>query len=359
VWPGSIFIIASLAALGSLAFGWGLAAFYRVGSVVVFILQLLLVGLQLQRGLLEVQVVKGIQERPKLFEQWNAFSRVTVTKASDVVHNISIDAGASTPLFTPEVVQHALADPNTSMRQAVYRFQTDARVLVIGPGGGSDIASARYYGHRQITGVEINPIIIPLVRDRFQSFTCNLYGQEEVHIVHDEGRTFVRRSHERYDIIQLTLVETWAATGAGWLALSENTLYTAEAFEDYLRHLTGGGMVSVNRWMFPGADRETLRVVSLGIEAMRQVGIPEPAQHFLVWRNRLVIPGQSTQEPQEFFLGTVLIKRSAFTEQEIQTIETLCGQASECAMVYAPGRHLQNPFTTLLQTSDRDQFYKT
>jgi spermidine synthase len=280
--PGSIFIIASLAALGSLAFSIALANFFRVGSMVVFLLQLLLLGLQLQRGLLEVRVVKGMQEAPKLFEQWNAFSRVAVTKESDAVYNISIDAGAATPLFTSEVVQHALADPNASMRQAVYRLQTDARVLVIGPGGGFDIASARYYGHRQITGVEINPIIIHLVRERFQSFTGNLYGQEGVQIVHDEGRSFVRRSHERYDIIQLTLVDTWAATGAGWLALSENTLYTAEAFEDYLRHITEGGMVSVNRWMFPGADRETLRVVSLGIEALRQLGIPEPAQHFLV-----------------------------------------------------------------------------
>ena len=245
------------------------------------------------------------------------------------------------------------------MRQAVYRLQTDARVLVIGPGGGFDIASARYYGHRQITGVEINPIIIRLVRDRFQSFTGNLYGQDGVQIVHDEGRSFVRRSQEQYDVIQLTLVDTWAATGAGWLALSENILYTAEAFEDYLRHITEGGMVSVNRWMFPGADRETLRVVSLGLEALRQLGTPEPAQHFLVWRNRVVLPGQSAQEPQHFSLGTVLIKRSAFTEQEIQTIETLCAQATECAMVYAPGRHLQNPFTTLLQTSDQAQFYAT
>jgi hypothetical protein len=132
--PGSIFNIAPLAALGSLAFSAGLANFYRVESVVVFILQLLLLGLQLQRGLLEVRVVKGMQEAPKLFEQWNAFSRVAVTKESDAIYNISIDAGAATPLFAPGVVQHALADPNTSMQQVVYRLQTDARALVIGPG---------------------------------------------------------------------------------------------------------------------------------------------------------------------------------------------------------------------------------
>ena len=161
--PGVIFIIAALAALSSLAFSPGLGSFYRIGSIAVFCLQLLLLGLQLHSGLLEVRIVKGTQEPPKLFEQWNAFSRVAVIKGSDSAHNITIDAGASTPLFTPEVVQQALADPNASMRQAVYRLQTDARVLVIGPGGGFDIASARHYGHRQITGVEINPIIIHLV----------------------------------------------------------------------------------------------------------------------------------------------------------------------------------------------------
>ena len=284
--PGGIFIIASLAALGTLVFSLGSANFYRVGSIVVLLLQLFLLGLHLHSGLLKVRMVKGIQEPPKLFEQWNAFSRVAVTQGSDTIYHISIDAGASTPILSPEAVQQALVDPNTSSRQAVYRLQTSARVLVIGPGGGFDIASARYYGHHQITGVEINPIIIQLVRDRFQSFTGNLYGQDGVQIVHDEGRSFVRRSQEQYDVIQLSMVDTWAATGAGWLALSESTLYTAEAFEDYLRHLTAGGMVSVNRWMFPDTDRETLRVVSLGIEALRQLGLPEPTQHFLVWRIR-------------------------------------------------------------------------
>jgi hypothetical protein len=68
------------------------------------------------------------------------------------------------------------------------------------------------------------------------------------------------------------MVDTWAATGAGWLALTENTLYTVEAFEDYLRHLSEAGIVSVQRWFFPEMPRETLRIVSLGAEALRRQG---------------------------------------------------------------------------------------
>jgi len=275
------------------------------------------------------------------------------------------DGGAATVMFTPEAVQQALADPGARMHQAVYALKTNARVLVIGPGGGLDVASARYFGHRQVTGVEVNPIILYVVQERFRAFAGDLYGQEGVQAVHDDGRSIVRRSQEQFDVIQLSMVDTLAATGAGWLALTENTLYTVEAFEDYLRHLTEEGIVSVQRWFFPDAPRETLRVVSLGREALRRQGSQAPDLHFLVWRIRIALMAEGAPQftgqviPQEAFLGTVLIKRTPFDEAEIAHIEALCRQAPQCAMVYAPVRQIANPCTTLLYAPDAARFYKT
>jgi hypothetical protein len=362
--PGAILVIASLAALASVIFSLDKARRYHVGSTVVLVLLLALLGVHIRYGLLELQVVKGVKEGAKIFEKWNAFSRVTVTPSSESVYNISIDAGAATSVSTPEVIRKALTDPNASMSQAVYRLKANARVLVIGPGGGADVASARYFGHQQVTGVEINPIIVSLVRERFQTFTGDLYGQDGMQLVHDDGRSFVRRSHGHYDIIQLSMVDTWAATGAGWLALTENTLYTVEAFEDYLRHLSEAGIVSVQRWFFPEMPRETLRIVSLGAEALRRQGIQQPDRHILVWRMKVPLtpdwaPQFSGQViPQELSTGTALIKRSPFDETEIEHIESLCRQAPQCVMVYAPGRQIPNPFTTLLQAQDPESFYK-
>jgi Spermine/spermidine synthase domain len=356
-------VIASPAALASVVFSLPKTRHYHIGSAVVLVLLLMLLGVHLRHGLLELHVVMGVKEGAKVFEQWNAFSRVAVTPLSDSAYNISIDAGAATTLATPEEIQKTLADPNMSMAQAVYRLKANARVLVIGPGGGLDVASARYFGHRQVTGVEINPIIVHLVRERFQAFTGDLYGQDGVHIVHDDGRSFVRRSQEHYDIIQLSMVDTWAATGAGWLALTENTLYMVEAFEDYLRHLSESGIVSVQRWFFPNTPWETLRVVSVGAEALRRQGSQEPGRHFLVWRMRIplmaefgsLFVGQTV--PEEISQGTVLIKRTPFDEAEIERIESLCRQAPQCVMVYTPSRQIANPFTTLLHAQDPASFY--
>jgi predicted membrane-bound spermidine synthase len=363
--PGAILVIAFFAALAAVVFSLPKAGRYSIGSAAVLVLLLALLGVHLRYGLLELQVVKGVTEGANIFEKWNAFSRITVTPRSDSVYNISIDAGAATSISTPEVIRNAMADPNASMSQAVYRLKASARVLVIGPGGGNDVASARYFGHHQVTGVEINPIIVSLVRERFKSFTGDLYGQDGVHIVHDDGRSFVRGSHEHYDIIQLSMVDTWAATGAGWLALTENTLYTVEAFEDYLRHLSKAGTVSVQRWFFPEMPRETLRVVSLGAEALRRQGSREPGRHILVWRMTVpvalegALPFTGQVVPQEVSMGTVLIKRTPFDEAEIERIEGFCREAPQCMMVYAPGRQISNPFTTLLHAQDPASFYKT
>ena len=100
------------------------------------------------------------------------------------------------------------------------------------------------------------------MRDRFREFSGGIYTNPRVRIAVDDGRSFVRRTPERYDVIQASLVDTWAATAAGAYTLTENTLYTVEAFDDYLDHLTDGGVLTITRWVFDG-----LRLVSLAQEA--------------------------------------------------------------------------------------------
>src|SRR5262249_22651332 len=131
--------------------------------------------------------------------------------------------------------------------------------LVIGPGGGRDLASALVFGAARVDGVEINPIIADdVMRDRFRDFSGGIYANPRVGIAVDDGRSFVRRAPDRYAVIQASLVDTWAATAAGAYTLTENTLYTVEAFDDYLDHLDADGILSITRWVADG-----LRLVSL------------------------------------------------------------------------------------------------
>src|SRR5664279_4621902 len=118
-----------------------------------------------------------------------------------------------------------------------------AKTLIIGPGGGWDVARAIYSGSTDVTAVEINGIIADtIMRERFAGLSNNLYLRPEVHLFVEDGRSFVRRSPDKYQVLQATLVDTWAATAAGAFALSENNLYTSDAFRDYLLHLTDDGI---------------------------------------------------------------------------------------------------------------------
>src|SRR5579872_2797440 len=141
------------------------------------------------------------------------------------------------------------------------------------------------------------------MQEKFPEMSLGIYQRPDVHIEVEDGRSFVRRSSEKYQVIQATLVDTWASTAAGAFALSENNLYTVDAVRDYLQHLTDDGMVAFTRWGFD-PPRESLRLVALAIEALKQVGESEPARHVMVGRGGSV-EGWGSQD-------TVLIARKPF-----------------------------------------------
>src|SRR5262249_3746444 len=102
---------------------------------------------------------------------------------------------------------------------------------IIGPGGGVDVLRAVANGSPRVTAIEINPIIVSQVmRGKYADYSFHLYDHPRVHIHIQDGRSYVRSSREQYDVVQMTLVDTWASTAAGAFALSENNLYTVEAF---------------------------------------------------------------------------------------------------------------------------------
>src|SRR5437867_5771744 len=124
----------------------------------------------------------------------------------------------------------------------------DANVLVIGAGGGRDVLSALAFNQKHVVGVEINGAIINAVNRVFGDFTGHLDRDPRVQFVNDEARSFIARSPEKFDLIQISLIDTWAATAAGAFVLSENSLYTREAWQTFMQHLSDRGVLSVSRW---------------------------------------------------------------------------------------------------------------
>src|ERR1700685_646616 len=149
-------------------------------------------------------------------------------------------------------------------------------------------------------------------------------------------------------MMQATLVDTWASTAAGAFALSENTLYTTEAFRDYLSHLTDDGLVAFTRWGFD-PPRESLRLVSLAMRALGKSGDGAAALHVIVGRQGSV-QGWGAQD-------TVLISRKPFTAGDIERAQALLA-ASKMEAVYYPGSEARNPFHDLLLSPDPAEYQR-
>ena len=287
----------------------------------------------------------------EIFHAWNSFSRIGVVQHKDSSEiSIVIDADAATDIFPYDLdnlnttQRHELLDQGPALP---YRVRPAAKTLIIGPGGGWDVARAWTSGSRDITGVEINPIIAEtIMRDRFDGLSHRLYKRPEVHIHVEDGRSFVRRTNEKYQVLQATLVDTWAATAAGAFALSENNLYTTDAFRDYLSHLTDDGILAITRW---GLDppRESLRLISLAIEALGQLGETGAWRHVIVGRQGSV-KGWGAQD-------TVLISRKPFTETDIARARQAM-EDGHLEAVYYPGLEVQNPFHDLLLSPNPEQY---
>ncbi len=321
-------------------------------------------------GLATFDVVdtKGHQGDRVLFSKWNSFSRIGVYERPHGDWSLSraytgplpetrfmdIDSAASTPILklspdlsNAEYLRYELTALAYHLKEAgasglgagdggMDGVATGAPIgatfaalspqppvpgfsaLVIGPGGGRDLASALVFGATRVDGVEINPIIADdVMRTRFHEFSGGIYTHPHVNVVVDDGRSFVRRSAMQYDVIQASLVDTWAATAAGAYTLTENTLYTVEAFNDYLDHLTDDGVLTITRWVFDG-----LRLVSLAQAAVESRGWNAQERLAIVQHDRV---------------ATFLLKKSPFTADEVATVERVSAEMG-FRVLYAPGR---------------------
>lgn len=257
---------------------------------------------------------------------------------------IAIDAAAMTAINAWDGDREKLAWVNALPSSLVYRLKEQPNVLLIGPGGGIDVLVAWYNRPRRITAAEINPVIVEIMRGRYRTFSGGLYTDfPQIDIQIAEGRNFVARSTDTYDIIQFSQVDTWAAAAAGAYSLSENYLYTLDAFGDYLDHLTPDGMLAIGRWYFepPG---QALRLVTIGAAALERIGAADPAQHFIVIR-----AGDT---------ANMFMKKSPFTAEEVARIRQIA-EPLYFQVLYAPDMRDEagNHFADFFRAADKRSFY--
>jgi spermidine synthase len=310
--PGVVLTAAALALAAAVLFAPA-AIRSRFAGIGAAVMAVALAGQLSGIAVFDVVVTKGHQGDTVLFSKWNSFSRIGVYKRTHGDWSLSpkytgplpdtrymdIDSAASTPILHIEPGFTNVQYLRYELTAVAYQLQKPGfSALIIGPGGGRDLVSALVFGAGRVDGVEINPIIAnDVMRGQFAEYSGGIYTLPRVRIAIDDGRSFVRRSPDRYDVIQASLVDTWAATAAGAYTLTENTLYTVEAFNDYLDHLTDNGVVTMTRWVIDG-----LRLVSLAQAACESRGWDVKSRLAIVQLDRV---------------QTFMLKRTPFTPDEV------------------------------------------
>lgn len=367
---GAVLAVGVVAAMAGVAFAWGGRGRWLWAGLTT----LLLVGLvwgNMRAGWIVISVNKaGGEEPPRLYEKWNAHSRVTVYEVApypffwaidgerwdEVIESgawlphalLLIDAVAGTPIqeFHGDLDQVAFL--RYDLTSFVYHLVDRPQTLVIGPGGGRDVLAALASGAPHVTAVEVNPAVVAAVRGPFADFAGHLYDRPDVTIVVDDARGYIARSPDRYDVIQAALIDTWAAGTSGAFALSENSLYTKEAFRTYYEHLTERGILTVSRWYLSGHPAETLRLVSTGMAGWASAGVTDPRLH-------VAVVAQPTPGPSTEGLATVLFKRTPFTPEEVALIQERAEDLG-FRLLYAPGLPPQEEVGLFIAAADHEAF---
>jgi spermidine synthase len=231
------------------------------------------------------------------------------------------DGGTLSPItaFDGDLEPLAYLDFTTSALP--YHLLERPEVLVLGAGGGAEVLLALYHRAPRIDAVELNPQLVGLVRERYADFAGHLYARREVRVHIGEARGFVAASNDRYDLIQLPLLDAFAAAAAGTLSLSESFVYTIEALETYLEHLAPGGWLAITRWLkLPPRDAAKLFLTAL--QALERQGVTEPDRQLALIRS--------------WETATLLVKNGPLTPEDIAVIRAFA-DARSFDLAYYPG----------------------
>jgi predicted membrane-bound spermidine synthase len=301
-----------------------------------------------------------------LSAQWNSFSRIDIIGhnnsyfRSRTIGSILIDADALTPLLRWNGSIVDVQWLKNFMDYMPYEISSaNNNTLVIGSGGGEDILVALAGGAKNITAVELNPLIISAAKRFGGSLAGNLYDRKDVHLFIDDGRRFISSTNSKYDKIVIKLVDSWAAQLAGGYALSENYLYTVEAFKQYLQHLDGdSGMLVMVRW-----NIELPRLMPLVVESLKQQaaatdgaagaagtnGVQDISKQIVVVEDR---PGLffGSNNQRSVYPVLVMVKNSPFTSSELDLIKARAAR-NDAKVIAMPGGYVQPPYDRLLASS--------
>jgi spermidine synthase len=346
--PSAIFVISALLFLGAACYATYAGDGSRRRKSFFFAVGMLLIAGLNASTLHGIQPIwsKGVIDRRigLAAEVWNPISKVRAfkpriesplmwgpsrhapqAKVEDI--GLDIDNTAFTPMMHFQGDLRPFTFLNYDVTSLAAQLRAGDAAAVIGVGGGRDVITCALNGFQRIVGIEVNSAIVDLDTRRFASFSgFSKIPNFELHT--DEGRSYLTRSNEKFDVIEASLVDTWAATSAGALTLTENSLYTVEAWQIFERHLKPGGLITFSRWYVAPLFGQTYRLFSLACAMLFSEGVPQPS------RNMALVASDN--------VATILVSNRPLSEQDLHKIRTIADQM-EFKVLFLPGQETPIP----------------
>jgi hypothetical protein len=251
---------------------------------------------------------------------------------------LSQDASAGTALINFSDRRAGLEALRRSMYSSAYRLRPGADVLVIGLGGGNDVWAAKANGGASVRAVELNAPIADIHRGLLRRYSRMLVEDPSVEFVVGEGRSELMRDQRRYDVVQMSGIDTWTALTSGAYVLAENYLYTREAMVSLYDHLKPEGIIQIARF---GDTMEAMRLFSNIDAAFRVRGQGNIAQSVmaLATGDRMMV---------------VLIKKGRFSDAEQDSTLAFCEQ-NGVDVRYMPKRPASSLLDRFVRAGDKAQ----
>lgn len=343
--PSGIFVISALLFLGSAAFAiYAKDDSYRRRSLAFAAGMLVIAGLNAStlHGIQPIWTKGTIDRRDKLAaEVWNPISKVRAFRpgfgppqmwgpsshmprvnVQEIQMDIDDDASTAMVHFQGDLAPFGYLRYDVTSLGAQLR--SGGTAAVIGAGGGRDLMNCAVNGFRRIVGIEINSAIVGLDTRTFGSFSgFDKIPGLELH--NDEGRSYLTRTNERFDLIQASLVDTWAATSAGALTLVENSLYTVDAWRIFYHHLKPGGLITFSRW-YSGA--QTHRLFAVAWAMLLDQGVENPE------RNIALLSADR--------ISTIVVSNQPLSEEDLAKIRTFAHEM-DFQVLFLPGEQTSVP----------------
>ena len=326
---GSVLMAALLGFLAATVFGWSQARGFALTGTVLALCMLPIAFLGDRLIPISIATTKKHTLQPAnakpIYTAWSALSRVDVFNLPAAPEqgrpgagfSIIVDggfAGTEVPDLSSGARNYLTHTDDFQNAGLLYAGKPHPKVLIIGSGAGREVLEGLNFGASSITAVEINPVINKIVTQSLRAYWGGLFEQPEVHLVTEDGRSFVRRSHETYDAIISVQTMSDAALLSGAMNLSETYILTREAFGDFYDHLAPDGVLMMTRPKY-----QIPKLITTTREMFEEHGLRDVANHIFAFRGPVLPYGHAR------FLNCFLMKKSAWTPEQITALEKHMG----------------------------------